>query len=51
MKILELVFLFLAVWWTIINGTKALYSEHIPSLNFILQALGIVGFIAFRFYF
>lgn len=51
MKILELIFLFLAVWWTIINGTKTLYSERIPTLNFILHALGIVGFIACRFYF
>ncbi len=51
MKILELIFLFLVVWWTLINVTKLFGGERIPSLNFIFQTIGIIGVIACRFYF
>lgn len=48
MKILELGFLFLAVWWTLINVTKLFRGERISALNFIFQT---IGFIACKFYF
>ena len=51
MKILEIIFLFLTVWWTLINVAKLFHGDRIPKWNFIFQTIGIVGVIACRFYF
>ena len=46
MEILKIVFLFLAVFFTLVNTVKAMNEyEAILPLNFILQAIGITGFI------
>ena len=37
--------LFIGIWWTCINVAKAKNEHAIPALNFILQAIGITGFI------
>lgn len=50
MKILEILFLFLAIWWSLINITKGTRGESIPAGNFFYQAISIVGFIICRFY-
>ena len=42
---LKLLFLFLAVMWTLVNTARFIGKQDIPALNFILQAIGITGFI------
>lgn len=42
-KILRIVFLFIAIWWTIVNFAKITLKNGIPPWNFIVQAIGIVG--------
>lgn len=46
-KIVLLVFIFLAVWWSIVNFCKMICGNNIPNGNFILQTIGIVGIIAY----
>lgn len=46
-KIALLVFIFLAVWFSLVNFCKLVGKEKISALNFILQAIGIVGIIAY----
>lgn len=48
MNILEALFLFLAIWWSLVNVSKLIYREPIPVWNFILQTIGIVGVIFFK---
>lgn len=42
---LKIVFLLLAVLFTIVNIGRIYYKQQIPVMNFILQAIGITGFI------
>lgn len=46
-KIVLLIFLFLAVWWSIVNFCKLVRGNGIPKWNFILQTIGIVGIVAY----
>ncbi len=46
-KILLLIFIFLAVYWTFVNILKAIYKESIPWGNIILMVVGIVGIVAY----
>jgi len=48
MFILKLVFLFFAVWFTIINIGRVLLKERVPGSNLLIQAIGITGFIVFQ---
>jgi len=41
----KLIFLFLAVWMTLINIELFISVAFVPAVNFILQAIGITGFI------
>lgn len=43
--ILKFIWLFLSVWWTIINFVKLIRGHKIPAGNVILQVVGITGFI------
>ena len=39
------IFLFLAIWWTMVNTAKLHRGHSVPGINFVLQAIGITGFI------
>lgn len=43
--ILKYAFLFLAIWFTIINISKVCMRNSIPFANFLYQAIGITGFV------
>lgn len=43
--ILKYVFLFLAIWFTIINISKVCLRDSIPFANFFYQAIGATGFV------
>ena len=47
--ILKIIFLFLAVFWTLVNFGRLYYKVSIPALNFVIQTIGIVGFIVLQF--
>ena len=49
MIILKIVFLFLAILMSLINFSRINYRMDVPSLNFVLQSIGIVGFIVIQF--
>jgi len=49
MVILKLIFLFVAIWFSLINSSKVCVRTSIPGINFFLQALGIFGFIVLQF--
>jgi len=40
--------MFLSVWMTIVNTHRVGMKNNIPSLNFLLQAVGIVGFVTMQ---
>ena len=46
---LKIIFLCLAVYWTLINFGRLYYKANIPALNFVIQTIGIVGFIVLQF--
>ena len=46
-KIVLLVFIFLAVWMTIVNTGNFIYKNDISTSNTIAQAIGIVGIVAY----
>ena len=48
-NILKIVFLFLAVWLTIINSGKIANKHGVSSRNILLQTIGIVGFVVIQF--
>lgn len=41
----KVIFLFLAIWFTSINITRATNRVEIRPMNFIVQAIGLTGFI------
>lgn len=47
--IIKLMCLFLGVWWSIVNFAKICIKDKIPAGNFLLQTIGIVGFIIIQF--
>lgn len=49
MSILKITLLFLGVWFTLINICLCVFKDHIPAINMIIQAIGIVGFIIMQF--
>jgi hypothetical protein len=46
-KIVLLIFIFLTVWWSLINFCKLVSHDNISTMNFILQTIGIVGIVAY----
>lgn len=44
----KIIFLFIGVWFTLINVAKFIRNEPISPTNFIAQATGIVGFIVLQ---
>lgn len=46
-KIVLLIFIFLAVWQSIINFGNLIYHNNISTENIIVQAIGIVGIVAY----
>lgn len=49
MTILKIIFLFLAVWFTIINVVRVANKTGVPFFNMFVQAIGIVGFVVIQF--
>lgn len=49
MEVLKILFLFLAVWMSIVNISRLVCKNRIPWVNFILQSVGIVGFLYLQF--
>lgn len=49
MNVLKITFLFLAVWFSIINVGKIIYKDEVGAFNILIWAIGIVGFIALQF--
>ena len=49
MNILKIIFLFIAVWMTLVNTGNIWYKHGVPTLNLLLQTVGIVGFIVLQF--
>ena len=48
-NILKIGFLFLAVWFTIINTSKIISKNGVSGENILLQTIGIVGFVVIQF--
>ena len=48
-KILRIAFLFLAIWWTIVNTGKMIYRSRVSTANILIQAIGITGTIVLFF--
>jgi len=49
MNILKIGFLFIAVWFSIVNFSRLTYKQDLSAVNFIYQAIGIVGFLVIQF--
>ena len=41
----KLGFLFIAVWFTIVNVGRISLQNKLPPINLLLQAIGITGFV------
>lgn len=39
------IFIFISVFFTIVNVGKTIYRERIPALNFVFMATGLTGVI------
>ena len=48
MLYLKIGFLFLAIWFSLVNSIRFFKSNSIPGMNIILQAIGITGFIVIQ---
>ena len=48
MLILKIIFLFLAVFFTVVNASRLYGKQNTPPINFIAQAIGITGFIVIQ---
>ena len=46
-KIVLLIFIFITVWWSLVNFCKMIGGDDIPKGNFILQTIGIVVIVAY----
>lgn len=49
MIILKILFLWLGIWFTIVNFMLFFKNQRIPTLNFIIMSIGLIGFIALQF--
>lgn len=49
MDILKIGFLFLGIWFTLINTTRIMNKVNLPASNLLYQAIGITGFIVLQF--
>ena len=49
MLILKVLFLFISIWFTIINTGRIIAKQNIHWSNFIYQAIGLTGFITVMF--
>jgi len=45
----KFIFLFIAIWFTLINTFMLFAKRNIPFINIFIQALGITGFIILQF--
>lgn len=45
---LKIFFLFIAIWWSLVNISKMYYKEVVPPGNILIQAFGITGFIVIQ---
>lgn len=46
-KILLLIFIFVAVWTSLVNIGRTIANDDISGMNILLQTIGIVGVIAY----
>ena len=46
---MKIVFLFIAVYFTIVNIGRAYQGSNVLALGILVQTIGIVGFIALQF--
>ncbi len=46
-SIVKCIFLFVAVWLTVVNIVRAYYKQRMPAGNILFQAVGITGFYYF----
>lgn len=49
LAVLKIAFLLMGVWWTLVLVALMVNKEDIPWLNFLLPAVGIVGFAVLQF--
>lgn len=49
MTALKIAFLFLAVWFTLVNAGRVYYKNSMPAMNTFWQSVGIVGFVVLQF--
>ena len=47
--VLKVLFLFVSVWFSIVNTSRLIGRNDIPGSNFVYQAIGITGFITVMF--
>lgn len=45
----KVIFLFLGIWWTIVNVGRIICHQNVPSMNVVLQTIGITGFVVIQF--
>ena len=48
MLIIKIICIFLVVLFTLVNSAKVWHKEAVPAINFLLQAIGITGFIVLQ---
>jgi hypothetical protein len=48
--IIKFIFLFIGIWFSLINIGRLKYEQDIPASSSFLQALGITGFIFLQFF-
>lgn len=46
-KIILLIFIFLTVWWSLVNIGKLTLRDEVPWGNLLLNAIGVTGVIAY----
>lgn len=46
---LKVLFLFIGIWFSIINFGNIFYKADVPPINVFLQTIGIVGFMMLHF--
>lgn len=44
----KIIFLFIAIWFTLINVTRTIREQGLKPMNFIWQAIGLTGFIVLQ---
>lgn len=49
LNIIKIIFLIVAVFFTLVNTSRAANKQSVPFVNFATQTIGIVGFIVLQF--